>query len=278
MPQFRGRDDMIRFFEGSGKVRTQAYLDTEGIPTIGWGATHYQDGRPVKMGDVISPKDADKLYAHHIDTHAAQLRSLPGYKNFNDNERAALESFAYNAGPNFMQSQNYKTIADAIRSGDRAAIRNALPMYNNGGTLSSRRATELQMFNTPIPVKVNKKSEQGHFNPNSVGKMGPTYRPNSSADGLVISKRKNKTSKLDSRGVDEYVSGGKRGKSRNDKGLSKFDKEALSAVYGSKMDLGSILKINTGATAAAGDKYGPRVMNLDTSLINRIAWGGGSIL
>lgn len=130
----------------------------------------------------------------------------------------------------------------------------------------------------PIPPKVNTPNQQGHFNPNSVGKMGPTYRPNSSADGLVISKRKNKTSKLDSRGVDEHVSGGKRGKNRNDKGLSKFDKKALSAVYGSKMDLGKTLKINTGATAAAGDKYGPRAMNLNTSRINQIAWGGGSIL
>jgi len=141
--------------------------------------------------------------------------------------------------------------------------------------------------------------------------MGPTYQPNSSADSVVVAPTApSAPSKLESQGVAEYLNQGfnrggrshggrgrnrgdrndrdlgKRWRNRDDRGrdrgrngkLSKFEKRSVKAMYGSGMDLGKTLKINTGATSAAGDKYGPKAMKLDTSRINQIAWGGGSIL
>jgi hypothetical protein len=44
--------------------------------------------------------------------------------------------------------------------------------------------------------------------------------------------------------------------------------------YGSGMNLGRSLGINTSATAAAGAKYGGAAMSMNTSAINSAAWGG----
>lgn len=43
--------------------------------------------------------------------------------------------------------------------------------------------------NNNTNLKINTKDQQGHFNPNSVGKMGPTFQPNSSVSTPVISAR-----------------------------------------------------------------------------------------
>lgn len=45
-------------------------------------------------------------------------------------------------------------------------------------------------YNPKAGMKINKKGEQGHFNPNSVGKMGPTYKPNSSVGNPVVAPMK----------------------------------------------------------------------------------------
>jgi hypothetical protein len=47
-----------------------------------------------------------------------------------------------------------------------------------------------------------------------------------------------------------------------------------SRSYGSTMNLGGSLGINTAATAAAGAKYGGPAMSMNTSAINSAAWGG----
>lgn len=47
-----------------------------------------------------------------------------------------------------------------------------------------------------------------------------------------------------------------------------------SRSYGSTMNLGGSLGINTAATAAAGSKYGGTAMSMNTSAINSAAWGG----
>lgn len=44
--------------------------------------------------------------------------------------------------------------------------------------------------------------------------------------------------------------------------------------YGSTMNLGGTLGINTAATAAAGSKYGGTAMSMNTSAINSASWGG----
>lgn len=188
------RDKLLRFFEASNKVRLKAYLDSEGIPTIGWGATSYQDGRPVRMGDTITAGQAESLMRWHIDRSVSNLRREASFAKLNPNQQAALESFAYNAGPNFLSSPNFRTITAAIRSGDTAAITSALKLYTNGGTagLINRRNAEIKLFLTPYqaPKKTPAAPAAGQpaqegFNPFKA--IQRIFQPNSAAGDLVIS-------------------------------------------------------------------------------------------
>lgn len=50
-------------------------------PTVGFGSTFWEDGRPVKMGDTITPVRAVQLAGHHISKEEARFRaSIPGVK------------------------------------------------------------------------------------------------------------------------------------------------------------------------------------------------------
>ena len=176
-PKYRSALDLIKFFEGSNKVRTDAYLDSEGIPTIGWGATSYQDGRPVKIGDRVTPQQADQLLKFHMDRTVSNLTKLPNWKNYSSSQQDALRSFAYNAGPNFLDSPGFKTMADAVKAGNTKAISDAFGLYTNSGNagLKARRDAERALFNS-MP-RVNTPSQQDIYNPNSKGKQGPTFNP-----------------------------------------------------------------------------------------------------
>ena len=86
--------DLIKSFE---QCRLSAYKDSKGIPTIGWGATYYQDGKRVKMGDNISQIEADTLFDWHLNEFSNDVK-LVLKKSLNDNQFSALVSFAYNCG------------------------------------------------------------------------------------------------------------------------------------------------------------------------------------
>ena len=49
---------LIKQFEG---CRLEAYKDSAGIPTIGFGNTYYPDGSKVKIGDKITQQRAEEL-------------------------------------------------------------------------------------------------------------------------------------------------------------------------------------------------------------------------
>src|SRR5687767_4780302 len=82
--------NLIKEFEG---CRLKAYKDPVGIPTIGYGRI-----KGVKMGDVITQEQADDYLAEEIAAEYA-----PGVERLvkvviNENQFAALVSFAYNVG------------------------------------------------------------------------------------------------------------------------------------------------------------------------------------
>ena len=68
---------MLKAYEGVGKHGiTKPYLDTENIPTIGYGATQMptwitgeNKSRPVRMTDKITAEQADKLKEYDYDRH-----------------------------------------------------------------------------------------------------------------------------------------------------------------------------------------------------------------
>ena len=146
--RIKDRDDLIRHFEGN---RLNAYLDSEHIPTIGVGATTYEDDSKVQMGDTISKQRAQELLDFHLGRATEKIRQEEGYQMLPPNAQAAVDSFAFNAGPNFMDSKDFATISGAIRASDPQAIADALPLYDNRGTpgLVRRRAAEAALATRP---------------------------------------------------------------------------------------------------------------------------------
>lgn len=145
----RLRDEMIRHFEGN---KLKAYVDSEGIPTIGTGATSYEDDSPVRLGDSITQDRSEELLRFHLDRATNKLRDVEGYQMLTPNAQAAVDSFAFNAGPNFIeQDDNFGTLNRAIREGSVQGVADALPLYDNGNTpgLVRRRQAERDLALTP---------------------------------------------------------------------------------------------------------------------------------
>lgn len=86
--------DLIKSFEG---CVLNAYKDSIGKPTIGYGATFYQNGQPVKMGDRITSQQADELLKYHLTLFANSITPIIK-KTLTDNQFSALVSFAFNVG------------------------------------------------------------------------------------------------------------------------------------------------------------------------------------
>jgi lysozyme len=87
---------LVRRFEG---LRLRPYLCPAGVPTIGYGATTYEDGRRVKLTDpAIAPERAEALLTHQILRRflPATQRLCPGADS--SDRLAALVDFAFNLG------------------------------------------------------------------------------------------------------------------------------------------------------------------------------------
>lgn len=90
---------LLHEFEG---LRLNAYLCPAKVWTIGWGNTRYEDGSPVKQGDVITRQRAEALFLNILRKFEVQVRRLIKVK-LNDNQFSALVSFAYNLGVGNLQ-------------------------------------------------------------------------------------------------------------------------------------------------------------------------------
>ena len=150
------RDALIKEFES---FRASPYLDSEGIPTIGYGTTSYPDGRKVTMKDSPVTKDvADTYFQHHVDQFSDHIRSAPGFTDLDQGAQAALTSFAYNTGPNvFTAPRGYETLQSAVATGDPDKIGAAMKLYINKGTsteagLVTRRAAEHELMKLQYPA------------------------------------------------------------------------------------------------------------------------------
>lgn len=83
--------DLIKKYEG---LKLQAYLDSVGIPTIGYGHT----GPDIEEGDECSLAQATAWLLTDI-AEAEKIVSRAVTAKINENQRAALVSFCYNVGP-----------------------------------------------------------------------------------------------------------------------------------------------------------------------------------
>lgn len=132
---------LARRFEG---LRLRPYLCPAGVPTIGYGATRYLDGRPVQLSDPpISPEAAERLLAEML------LRLyLPGTAalcpGLRDEALGAITDFAFNLGLTRLKAS---TLRRRLLAGDVDGAIDELAKWVRGGGrvlpgLVVRRAAE----------------------------------------------------------------------------------------------------------------------------------------
>lgn len=93
--------DLIKSFEG---FRSKPYLDTGGVPTIGYGSTFYEDGTRVKLTDSpITEQKAQTMLVNILKGFVASVNDLVISK-INQNQFDALTSFTYNLGASNLKS------------------------------------------------------------------------------------------------------------------------------------------------------------------------------
>ena len=145
----KGSNDGIKPGRTSSKSRTPwnkvkpstpiySYLDSEGIPTIGWGSTFYDSvftgNKKVKMGDVIDKSRADSIFKSQVmnlaDTYSSQIKYWP---KMSDQQRAGLLITGFNA-PNAPLG-NYKKLTAALNAGDMKSVAREV---QRGGPAPSR--------------------------------------------------------------------------------------------------------------------------------------------
>jgi lysozyme len=93
--------EMIKFFEG---FRSAPYKCPAGIPTIGYGATFYPNGKKVTMADkAITEQEGTALLQNMLVSFEKYVDSYC-VDTITQNQFDALVSFAYNLGPANLKS------------------------------------------------------------------------------------------------------------------------------------------------------------------------------
>lgn len=104
---------LCRTFEG---LILAPYLCAAGVPTIGYGATYYEDGTHVRLTDPpITRQRAETLLLWHIEQVylPAVWRRCPGVDS--PERLAALIDFAFNLGSGRLQSSTLRKRVNAGR-------------------------------------------------------------------------------------------------------------------------------------------------------------------
>lgn len=137
---------LARRFEG---CYLRPYLCPSGVPTIGYGATFYPDGRSVTLHDApISKATAETLLRWMVRT-IYMPAVLKLCRNIDTPERAAaLIDFAFNLGIGRLKAS---TLRKRVNSGDWQQVPTELRKWNKGGGkvlrgLVMRREAEINLI------------------------------------------------------------------------------------------------------------------------------------
>jgi len=136
--------DLIKYYEG---LRLNAYLDTGGVWTIGYGHTAKAGAPSPKSGMKISKAEAERIFLRDLvkfENAVKRIVKVP----LNDNQYGALVSLCYNLGEgNFGKS----TLVRLLNSRDYNGAANQFGkwVYDNGVKLNGlikRRKAEADLF------------------------------------------------------------------------------------------------------------------------------------
>lgn len=119
---------LARRFEG---LYLTPYLCPAGVPTIGYGATYYQDGTRVQLTDpAITRERAEALLLWMVRTVylPAVLKLCPGVDN--PQRLAALIDFTFNLGASQLKAS---TLRRRVNAGEWDAVPDELRKWVRGG-------------------------------------------------------------------------------------------------------------------------------------------------
>lgn len=139
--------ELITHFEG---LRLNAYLCPANVWTIGYGATFYQDGKPIKQGDKLTSKSEaiTLLKTMLVDFEIGVTKATQGV-SINQNQFDALVSFAYNLGVGALSKS---TLIKVVRINvNHSQIASEFAKWNKAGGkelkgLKSRRKAESDLY------------------------------------------------------------------------------------------------------------------------------------
>lgn len=145
--------ELIKHFES---CKLQAYEDSGGIWTIGWGATTYPNGKKVQKGDKITQQEADDLLVYHINQKKTLVLGRVN-RDLQQQELDALVSFAYNAGTGYYSGGRYYdyniwvNVNNRLEGADMRRYWESLAVTAGGKKLAGlvrRRKAEAEMYLT----------------------------------------------------------------------------------------------------------------------------------
>ena len=136
---------LIKQFEG---FSAKPYLCPAGVPTIGYGATYYPDGKRVTMADrPVSEADATAMLRSMLASYEAGV-SRYVLVPVTQGQFDALVSFAYNLGLSALKSS---TLLRLLNARDYAGAAAQFARWNRAGGkvlpgLTRRREAERKLF------------------------------------------------------------------------------------------------------------------------------------
>ncbi|BEM64186.1 lysozyme [Serratia marcescens] len=136
--------ELIKRFEG---LELEAYQDSVGVWTIGYGWTQSVDGKKIAPGMRIDQATADRLLKCGIVQYEQGVNQLVKVR-ITQGQFDALVSFAYNLG---LRSLSTSTLLRKLNDGDKQGAADQFGRWVNAGSkrldgLVTRRAAERRMF------------------------------------------------------------------------------------------------------------------------------------
>ena len=138
---------LCKRFEG---LRLEPYLCPAGIPTIGYGATYYLDGRKIALTDApVTAAQAELMLIQSLSSQymPAVLKASPLLVGFPE-ALGAITDFTYNLGAARYRAS---TLRKRIDAGDWQGAKDEIVKWNKGGGkilpgLVLRRAAEAKLL------------------------------------------------------------------------------------------------------------------------------------
>jgi lysozyme len=134
----------IDFLHEREGYRSKPYLDTVGIPTIGYGNTYYPNGKKVTMQDKwLTKETANELFQITLKYFEDQVNELVK-SQLTQNQFNALVSFTYNVGVGNLQRS---TVLKRINANPNdPTIKEAFLRFNKPPEIIGRREKEVKLY------------------------------------------------------------------------------------------------------------------------------------